>query len=134
LDVLPKLRDMHICAGDWRIRCRNNQWTTIQELLEYLGTLLEAYDEEAWVENSKHWMGWSANMDTAKRIRKFLPLIFRESHRKLAELISQLSYNAKEFLKAGATMQSIEDAWDIALQESNYSFMPRGKGGAAVTS
>jgi hypothetical protein len=120
---------MTIGGSDWKMLCGNKQWTTIQELLEYLGTLLEAYDEEAWIKNANPSYAHIANMDTAKSIRKVLPVGFRESHRKLAELISKLSYNAKEFLKAGATMQSIEDAWDIALQESNYSFMQRGFGG-----
>ena len=50
-------------------------------------------------------------------------------HRDVASLLDQLTPNARECLRAGLKFREIEDAWDAALQESNYAFLPAGGAG-----
>lgn len=45
-------------------------------------------------------------------------------HQQLAAMLCNLSPNAIEGLRQGLDLQEMEDAWNLVLQETNYSFLP----------
>lgn len=130
LTILPLLRGMRFKAGDLPIVLNaepNAGYVTLQELLNDLRTLVDRYDEELWISKQAALIGHSASMPTARLVRAMLPGVVKEYHRKVGGLVAQLSYHAKECLKAGVPIQDIEDSWDLALQEENYTYLHAAK-------
>lgn len=141
--VLHELKNFCVAIGD---RALAKQYTTIQCLLRSLQNLKECIGDKeklaTWIEKEHPLMsdmvaipgsgsykrGLPPEMEkqsvrTARNTVQHIPAIYQERHRKLTEILCKLSNNARECLKAGIKIQDVEDAWDLALQEANYSFL-----------
>lgn len=116
LKILYQLRDLKLRVGDVVVGTRK-QWGTLHELLEDLRSLESSFDEAEFAKRP----GMNAHM--AQVVRTHLPSATKHTHRTIAQLMSELTNNARECLKSGMRVQDVEDAWDAKLQEINYSFL-----------
>lgn len=143
LKVLSELKTFRPGIGDLPLRA--GQYTTMQGILKGLQNLKKCIgdiDEMArWLEEqdphmsnmveipgTRKYRGGPSemekqSMERARQLVTHIPMMYQQHHRRLTEILCKLSNNARECLKAGIKIQDIEDAWDLALQEANYSFL-----------
>lgn len=128
LKILPQLRGMRlITPGISFALDSGNAPTTIQELLNNVQKLDGGYTEDDVLQlylRSRDRTMREQDKEEAARIHAALPAFYKHFHRSIAQLTLQLSNNAQECLRAGISIQDVEDAWDKSLQEMNYSFLP----------
>jgi hypothetical protein len=127
LKVLPQLRNFHMSLGDMLLSFDSTQvgvlrkdcYNSLQELLLDLKTLQERCTEE-WLKNR-----FPRNMDqsTIKKVLESIPSFQNHYHVKIAELLLQLSEQAKMGLSNGVPFKDMEDAWHAELQDRNYMFL-----------
>lgn len=126
LKLLLELRNFNTTLGDMLLSFNSLQvgvrrkdfYNSLQELLLDLKTLQERCTEE-WLKNRYPHMDQSA----IKKVLESIPSFQNLWHVKIAEILLQLSEQAKMGLSNGVPFKDMEDAWRAELQDRNYMFL-----------
>ena len=125
LSVFPQLRMFKVKIGDASVlRSKEHVYLTLQDILHDLKILQDPQDRDALIERLSKISpnpGWAAAM--AQTLPKYQQGMCQISHATIGRLISQLSSNAVECLRAEMPLKDMEDAWDAKLRDMNNSFL-----------
>ncbi len=128
MKVIDELRqEVRVQFGDIMIfRMREHKYTGMPDLLHDIDQLLsiQEIDTESMLSTLRNCNPSLQEIDDPFKdmICNGAPMINANLHKKLAELLDQLSRNARDRLRNGATFDQIAGAWMDAIREANRSY------------
>lgn len=126
LEVLvPGMRHFKIKIGDTRfMHNKGHLYVNIQSILVDLERLKEPLDQDVLTKTLEcNALSQWQNAGLAEAITASQPVLLKCMHAVLGKLISELSPNAQECLRAGVSFEDVDDAWNTKLANMNNAYL-----------